>query len=169
ISCRLVSFLGKPRRQSLGPVWRSTRETGGRACLHCSALLPEKGLRLLKLGALRVRLVAERYELGVQRPGFTSIAGQLSRLRGAEQAAEPIRLGHQRSFEFPQGFLRLVELEEQLTEEPARWDHGGRGDRVLVHRALEVGSGAEQVQRLLALALRPGDERGGRTMLDLHL
>ena len=37
-------------------------------------LLRQIGLRLLKLRPLRVRAVAERYELRVQRPGFVSIA-----------------------------------------------------------------------------------------------
>jgi len=37
-------------------------------------LLRQVGLRLLKLRPLRVRAVAERYELRVQRPGFVSIA-----------------------------------------------------------------------------------------------
>ena len=51
-------------------MYSNARETDGprRAWLYCSALLPEKGLRLLKLRPLRVRAVAQRYELGVQRP-----------------------------------------------------------------------------------------------------
>src|SRR3989449_6756938 len=116
-------------------------------------LLAEERLRLAELGALRVGLLAERQELGVVRPGLGLIAREARGSRGAVEPPEAVRLHAHRRLELPQRLGRLVRLEEHLGQKLARRRERPRGHGVLLGRALAVGGGPEENERLVLLPL----------------
>src|ERR671931_185711 len=127
-------------------------------------LFPEERLRLAELGPLGVGLLAERQERGVVGPCSGPITRELRRARGAVEPPEAVRLDAHRGLELPQRLGGLVRVEEL-----ARRRERTRGHRVLLGRALAVGGGPEECERLVLLALGARHPGGRDLALDVDL
>src|SRR3989442_14750654 len=121
--------------------------------LSPSGLLAEERLRLSELGSLRVGLLTERQELGVVRSSPGPITHEARGPRGAVEPPEAVRLHAHRRLELPQRLGGLVRLEEHLGQKLARRRERPRGHGGLLGRALAVGGGPEENERLVLLPL----------------
>ena len=90
-------------------------------------------------------------------------------MRGAREAAEPLRIADLRAFVFGQRLGRLAALQQHVAEQLARRDQAAGGDRVLFGLVLHVGGGAHQRQAMIALPFSKGDPRFGGHALHLDL
>src|SRR5439155_16871537 len=108
-------------------------------------------------------------ELGVVGSRLGPIAREVRGPRRAGEPPETVRLDAHRRLEFLQRLARLARLQEHLGEELARRRERTRGHRVLLGRALAVGGGPEERERLVLLPLGARHPGGRNRVLDVDL
>src|SRR5450432_2618177 len=132
-------------RQAIPRAWPPDRRR--RSAL---ALRERPRARELRPGA--VGTLGELEQLARVGRGLDAVAGHLGGARRAAVVAEAIGLALLRRLVLGERRGRLLELDEHVAEQLARRHDAPRRDDVLLVAILEVGRGAHEAQRLVALA-----------------